>query len=180
MAVQQNTVCYAPEHNALKAENMHQPIRSSLPNTFPNGGSSLQQCMQHGIDMSSHARRIEVSPNILLAQSSNVGLIQGMNRGMIKSETVYGGSSPYMFGNDGNVLDVRAASGDASVSSFSSVESNSQPLNETLPDADNSFGFFGQIPRSFSFPDLTVDFSNSSGSISLPFYICVDMVVHLL
>ncbi|KAA8521536.1 hypothetical protein F0562_012209 [Nyssa sinensis] len=161
----QNSACFAPEHTgpALKPENMHQPIGSILPNAFTNGGSSLPSCMQTTVDMSAHARRIDVSPNMLLAQSSNMGMIQGMNGGMIKSEAGYAGNSPFMFGADGNVLDTRSAIGVPSVSSFSSVESNSQPLNETLLGADTtSFVNLGQIPRNFSLSDLTADFSNSS------------------
>ncbi|PHU21170.1 hypothetical protein BC332_06277 [Capsicum chinense] len=54
--------------------------------------------------------------------------------------------------------------GDASVLSFSSVESNTQPLNEPLLDADTtSFGFLGEMPQNFGFSDLTADFTNSSG-----------------
>ncbi|XP_028122631.1 uncharacterized protein LOC114319781 isoform X1 [Camellia sinensis] len=162
----QNSAYYAPEHVGppLKVENMHQPINSSFPNSFPNGGSSsLDPCMQNVVDMSAHARRIDVSPNIFLAQSSTAGMIQGMNGVMIKSEAGYAGNSSYMFGNEGNVLKSRPAIGDTSVSSFSSVASNSHPLNETLLDADSSsFGFLGQIPRNFSLSDLTADFSNSA------------------
>ncbi|KAL7169193.1 hypothetical protein ACSBR2_034269 [Camellia fascicularis] len=162
----QNSAYYAPEHTGppLKVESMHQPINSSFPNSFPNGGSSsLDPCMQNAVDMSAHARRIDVSPNIFLAQSSTAGMIQGMNGVMIKSEAGYAGNSSYMFGNEGNVLESRPAIGDASVSSFSSVASNSHPLNETLLDADSSsFGFLGQIPRNFSLSDLTADFSNSA------------------
>ena len=170
----QNSACYAPEHTGpnLKTENMSQLIGSSLPHSYHDGGSSLHRCMQN-VDMSALARRIDVSPTPSLAQCSHVGMMQGMNGGMIKSETGYAGSSQYMFGNDGNVLEVRPAIGDASVSSFSSVESNSQPVNESLLDADNSsLGYLGQIPRNFSLSDLTVDFSNSSGSFS-PLYNCI-------
>ncbi|KAM3338306.1 hypothetical protein P3S68_030392 [Capsicum galapagoense] len=60
-------------------------------------------------------------------------------------------------------LESRSAMGDASVSSFSSVESNTQPLNEPLLDADTtSFGFLGEMPQNFGFSDLTTDFTNSS------------------
>ena len=55
--------------------------------------------------------------------------------------------------------------GDAFVLSFSSVESNTQPLNEPLLDADTtSFGFLGEMPQNFGFSDLTADFTNSSGT----------------
>ncbi|PHT92125.1 hypothetical protein T459_00007 [Capsicum annuum] len=63
-------------------------------------------------------------------------------------------------------LESRSAMGDASILSFSSVESNTQPLNEPLMDADTtSFGFLGEMPQNFGFSDLTADFTNSSGGI---------------
>lgn len=161
----QNSAGYTLDHtgSGLKSENMGQPMGASLPNTFANGGSSLHPCMQNTVDMSAHARRIDVSPSMLLAQSSNVGMMGVMNGGMIKSEAGYGGSSQYMFGNGGNGLETRPVIGDPPVSSFSSVESNSHPMNDPLLDAEsNSFGFLGQIPRNFSLSDLTADFSNSS------------------
>ncbi|PHT51486.1 hypothetical protein T459_35577 [Capsicum annuum] len=62
-------------------------------------------------------------------------------------------------------LESRSAMGDASVSSFSSVESNTQPLNEPLLDADTtSFEFLGEMPQNFGFSDLTANFTNSSGT----------------
>ncbi|KAF7145719.1 hypothetical protein RHSIM_Rhsim04G0110700 [Rhododendron simsii] len=159
----QNSAGYTLDHTGpgLKSENICQPMGSSLPNAYANGGSSLRPCMQNAVDMSAHARRIDVSPSMMLAQSSNVGMMQGMNGGMIKLEAGYGGSSRYMFGNGGNVLETRPVIGDPSVSSFSSVESNSHPLNESLLDVDSTFGFLGQIPRNFSLSDLTADFSNN-------------------
>ncbi|KAK9290493.1 hypothetical protein L1049_008663 [Liquidambar formosana] len=161
----QNSACYASEHTGpdLKQNNMHPTIGSSLPNAFTNGVSSLHTSMHTSVDMSAHARRINAASNMLSTQSSNMGMIQGVNGAMIKSEAGYPGSSSYVFGADSNVLDTRPTIGDASVASFSSAASNSQPLNESLLDADNSsFGFLGHIPRNFSLSDLTADFSHSS------------------
>ncbi|CAK9145329.1 unnamed protein product [Ilex paraguariensis] len=86
-----NTTCYVTDQTgpALKPDNMQQPIDTTLPNAFPNGGSSLHQRQQTAVDISAHARRIDVPPSVLLAQVSNVGMIQGMNGGMIKSEVGY-------------------------------------------------------------------------------------------
>lgn len=163
-----SVVCHAPEHtgSVLKAETIHPDIGANLP-AYNNGGPSAQPCMQRTIDMSSHARRIDTSPTMLLAQSSNVGMMQGMNGGMVKTETGYAANTAYMFGADGTVLDPRPSVRDATVSSFSSVESNSHPLNEAILDADTSFGFLGQIPRNFSLSDLTADFSSSTGLLSV-------------
>lgn len=160
----QSAACYAQENSgpALNTENMHQPVTTNLPGTFTNCGSPIHPGMQTAVDMSAHSRRIDVPPNILLAQSSNVGMVPGMNGGAIKTEAGYLGSSRFIYGAGGNVLETRAAIGDASVSSYSSVESNSQPLNETLLDDTSSFGLLGHISRDFSLSDLTADFANSS------------------
>ncbi|PHT96916.1 hypothetical protein BC332_34156 [Capsicum chinense] len=103
-------------------------------------------------------------PNgIMHEPPSNMGLRQTIDGRTIKKEPVYGGNSPFAFGPHGSYMESRSAMGDASVSSFRSVESNRQPLNEPLLDADTtSFGFLGEMPQNFGFSDLTADFTNSS------------------
>ncbi|XWS59023.1 hypothetical protein CRYUN_Cryun08bG0085100 [Craigia yunnanensis] len=162
MPMPQNSSCYAPENTgqALKQENMHHPMGSSLPNVFTNGSSLLHAGIHAPIELPTHASRIDAPPAMLSTQSSNMGLMQGINGKMIKSEAGYSGSSAFMFGAPSNVLEARPTIGDTS---FSSVESSTQPLNEPLLDADiSSFGLLGQIPRKFSLSDLTADFSQSS------------------
>ncbi|KAF7804024.1 two-component response regulator ARR-A family [Senna tora] len=164
-ALHQNPACYAAEHagGALKPENMQHSVGSGLPNVFNNDGSSLHTTMHAAVEMSAHANRIDAPPSLLSAQNSNMGLIQGINGGMIKSEPGFSRSSPYMFGAGNSVLEPRQTIGDTSGTSFTSVESNSQSLNDALLDADvASYGFLGQVPRNFSLSDLTADFSQSS------------------
>ena len=166
LSVHQNTACYGPDHtgSTLKPESMHHPVGSSLTNAYTNGGSSLHSRMHASVEISARANRIDAAPNMLSMQSSNMGLLHGMNGGMIKSEAGYSGTSPYMFGTDGNVLEARPSIADASVASFSSVDSSSQALNESILDAgSSSFGFLSQIPQVFSLSDLTADFTQSSG-----------------
>ncbi|KAK8588829.1 hypothetical protein V6N13_087726 [Hibiscus sabdariffa] len=158
----QNSSCYAVENtgSALKQEGMHHPMGSSLPNVFTNGSSSLHAGIHAPIDLPTHASRIDAPPGMLSTQNSNMGLMQGINGKMIKPEAGYSASSSYMFGAESNVLEARPTIGDTS---FSTVESSTQPMNEPLLDADiSSFGFLGQIPRNFSLSDLTADFSQSS------------------
>ncbi|PHT71433.1 hypothetical protein T459_26537 [Capsicum annuum] len=161
-----NSTCQARDHHAgptVKPENVHQTVDANLSHVYNNGASSLQPCMQTSVDASAHARRIDPSSNMLLAQSSNLGMVQGARGGMVKSEADYSGNLPFMYGTETNILEAHPGITDPSVSSFSSVESDSQPVNETVLDADtSSFGFLGQIPRNFSLSDLTADFSNSS------------------
>ncbi|CAN0907994.1 hypothetical protein LINGRAHAP2_LOCUS25086 [Linum grandiflorum] len=160
----QNSSCYVSEqaHGALRSDNMHGSIGSGVPNAFSNGGSSLHPSMRTVLDISAHANRIDSSANMLATQHSNLAVMQGLN-GAIKSEAGYTGTTSYVVGTGGNVIEARSSIADASVASFSSVGSSSQPINEPLLDADiSSFGFLGQIPRNFSLSDLTADFNQSS------------------
>lgn len=151
-----------PAGPPIKTETVHQAV-SAIPNVYTNGASSVQSCMQIPVNMAGHAGRIDVSGNMLLAQNSNTGMMHGMNGMMIKSEGGYAGDSQFMFGGDNNLMEPRNGMGEASISPFDGGESSSQALNEAVLDSEmNSFGFLGQIPRSFSLSDLTADFSNST------------------
>lgn len=87
----------------------------------------------------------------------------------MKTEAGYAGSSQFIYGANGNVLEARSAMVDPSIPSFGGVESNPQQPSETILDPDtSSFGFLGQIPRNFSLSDLTADFSNN-GDLTLFF-----------
>ncbi|KAL3534575.1 hypothetical protein ACH5RR_003036 [Cinchona calisaya] len=166
-SMNQNIVCHAPEHTVApcKTETMQQDISTNLPHTYNNGASLLPSCMPTAIDLLNHVRRVDVPQHMLLSQNLNVGMIQGMNGVVIKSEGSYASNTPFLFGPNGNVLDAPAV-GDTSLSSHHNTESNGQPVNETILDPDNSsFGFLGHIPRNFSLSDLTADFSNSSDII---------------
>ncbi|KAL5578057.1 hypothetical protein UlMin_019756 [Ulmus minor] len=165
----------------LKPENMHH-VGSSLPNAFANGGSLLHIGMHNPVEKSAHVGRIDATRNMLSTHNSNMGLIQGVNGeiiksevggmikpevggiiksevgGIIKSEVGFSSSSPYMF--DNNILKARQSIGEASVPPFNGVDSNTQTLNESHLNT-SSFGFLGHIPRNFSLSDLTNDFSQS-------------------
>ncbi|KAH6813854.1 hypothetical protein C2S51_022872 [Perilla frutescens var. frutescens] len=150
-----STTCPTQNARPVKTENMQQA------NIFNNCGSAIQSCLQGTIDGPVHSRKIDVAPNLLLSQSSDMGLSQMINGKSVKTEAGYAGSSPFTFSPPSNYLESRALMGDASVSSFSSVDSNAQHLNDTLLDGDtSSFGFLAQIPQSF--PELTADFTTSS------------------
>lgn len=173
-AVHQNSTCGAAENvgTAAKPNGMHEPVHADRPNAFSNSSSSVLSCMQTSIDIPSQSRKTDGPPNMFLGQPSNMGMRQTMDGRIIKTEPIYGGNSPFAFGPHGTYLESRSAMGDASVSSFSSVESNTQPLNEPLLDADtSSFGFLGEIPQNFGFSDLTADFTNTSGMrLPLPIF----------
>ncbi|XP_057781118.1 uncharacterized protein LOC130999576 [Salvia miltiorrhiza] len=150
-----STTCPQNNSRPVKAENMQQA------NMFNNCGSAMQSCLQGTINGPVHNRKIDVSPNLLVAGNSDMGLSQMINGKSVKTEAGYAGSSPFAFSPPSNYLESRPLMGDASVSSFSSVDSNAQHLNDTLMDGDtSSFGFLAQIPQSF--PELAADFTTSS------------------
>ena len=163
----------------MKPSSMHHHMSSSLSNSFTNGGPSLQTSMHTAVDMSANTCRIDAPQDMLSSRSPNLGLMQGMNGGMIKPEENYSSSSTFMFGADNTALEKRTAIGDASVTPFTSVVSNSQPLGEPLLDSDtSSYGFLGQIPQSFSLSDLTAGFSQSSGLSSCSLISVLIVVFH--
>nr|BAJ34073.1 unnamed protein product [Eutrema halophilum] len=164
-SMNQKQLCYATEHTnqSLKSGGAHHPMASSLSNAYLNGSSTLNTNVASSVNISTHARRVDASPNMLSAQTTNIPMMQGMNGGMIKSETAFTNPASYIYGGERNALEGHATVGDTSIPSFSN-ESNNQPLGDPLLDAEAStFGFLGQIPRNFSLSDLTADFSQSSG-----------------
>ncbi|KAL3637174.1 hypothetical protein CASFOL_019473 [Castilleja foliolosa] len=158
-----NTAYQSTQHvvPSIKPENMH-PVINSIPNVYSNGASSMQQqCMPVAVNMTGQSGRIDMPANMLLAQSSNAGMIQGLNGGLVKTECGYASDSPLMFVAENNLVEPHHAIGDAS-SSFNGGESSSHVLNEILDTETNSFGILGQMSRNFSLSDLTADFSNST------------------
>ncbi|PHU01652.1 hypothetical protein BC332_31439 [Capsicum chinense] len=127
----QNSTCGAAENVGTAAKPngiMHEPVH----------------------DIPSQSRKIDVPPNMFLGYPPNMGLRQTIDGRIIKKEPIYGGNSPFAFGPHGSYFESHSAMGDASVSSFSSVESNTQPLNEPLLDANTtSFGFLGRCLKIF-------------------------------
>ncbi|KAL1540934.1 hypothetical protein AAHA92_25216 [Salvia divinorum] len=150
-----STTCPTQNVRPVKTENMQQA------NVFTNCGSAIQSSLEGAINGPVHSRKIDVSPNLMLSQNSDMGLSQMINGKNVKAEAGYAGSSPFAFSPPSNYLESRPLMGDASVSSFSSVDSNAQHLNDPLMDGDtSSFGFLAQIPQSFS--ELAADFNTSS------------------
>ncbi|XP_055808065.1 uncharacterized protein LOC129876613 [Solanum dulcamara] len=158
--VAQNSTFQATEHAGpnMKLGNMHQTINGNLPHLYTNGVSSVQSYAQAAMDVSVHARSIDASPNMLLPQNANLGMMLGPNEGMIKSAGYSG-----KYGGEGILLQASPGIGNPSLPNFSNVEPSVQPVNEDPWGADtSSFGFLGKIPRNFSLSDLTADFPDSS------------------
>ncbi|PHT25632.1 hypothetical protein CQW23_34744 [Capsicum baccatum] len=144
----QNSTCGAAENVGTAAKPngiMHEPVHADGPNAFSNNSSSVLSCIQTAVDIPSQSIKNKVPPNMFLGYPSNMGLRQTIDGRIIKKEPVYGRNSTFAFGPHGSYLESRSAIGDVFVSSFSSVESNTQPLNEPLLDVDTtSFGFLGR------------------------------------
>ncbi|KAK6778974.1 hypothetical protein RDI58_025692 [Solanum bulbocastanum] len=140
-----------------QAESMRTYATRSIPvsdgsQIQPDGASSVQSYAQAAMDVSAHARSIDLSPNMLLPQHANLGLMQGPNGGMINSAG-YSGN----IGGEGILQQAHPGVGN------SYVEPSVQPVIEDPWGVDtSSFGFLGKIPRNFSFSDLTADFPNTS------------------
>lgn len=152
--------CYTTEHSTVTpgSNNMHHPV--GHPGVTMNGGPSMHGSMHLTGDTSAHLGRMDLSQSLLLAQNTSMDSLAGINGMTVKSEPSYSNNPVFAFGADGNVLDSRPTIGDTSVTSFSSAESNSQPLTESPLEAD--IGFLGHIPRNFSLSDLTAGFSQNS------------------
>ncbi|KAJ0980806.1 hypothetical protein J5N97_009061 [Dioscorea zingiberensis] len=127
-------------------------------NAMINGGSSIHQPMQVNND-GPFCVATDISTSMLSTQNSNMDILQGMNGTTIKSEPCYSNGAEFTFCTDGSFLGTRSGIEDASVASFCSSDLTGQPLNESLLEVDTSIGFLSQIPRNFSFSDLTADFT---------------------
>ncbi|KAH6818718.1 hypothetical protein C2S51_002321 [Perilla frutescens var. frutescens] len=148
-----------PHVPSIKSENMY-PVVGVAPHDYTNGTYSPQQCMQVAANMSGHAGRMDFPSHMPLVQNSNAGIVQGFNERTIKTEGVYAGHSPVMFGADSHLLEPHNVIREASISPFNGGESCSQSFNESLLETEmNSFGV-EQMTRNFSLSDLTTDFSN--------------------
>lgn len=146
----------------MNPKDMNNSAPTNLPNAYGSCSSTLHPCIQPVGNMSAQNGKVDVNPNMLLAQPSNVGMTSTMNGNLIKLEPVFDNRSPFDFGTHVNLFESCSAVGDTPISSFSSVESNTQHHCDALLDADSPW-----IRQTFGF-DLTADFSNNPGvSIAL-------------
>ena len=128
-----------------------------------NGAPSNDQFIYAGKVVHGLPGGMDASSSLLAAHNSTVGQFNGHNGTTIKTESGYSSNSDFGFGNENVFLEQSV--GDVSGGSFSSSELNGQPLGDPILDMDSSsYGFLSQIPRNFSFSDLTEDFSHSAGT----------------
>ncbi|KAL2486078.1 Uncharacterized protein Adt_30834 [Abeliophyllum distichum] len=147
----------------MENADLQQPNPTSSSNAFSRG-LSIQSCMQGTLDVCTHGRMIDVSPNMVLSQNSNVP--QALNGMIFETEPLYAGSLPFNFGPHNSFLETCPMMGDANVSSFTNVESNTQLLNGmVLNDDAYSFGFLEQIPQNFGLSELAADYSGDMDAL---------------
>ncbi|XP_076915750.1 uncharacterized protein LOC143575208 isoform X1 [Bidens hawaiensis] len=134
----QNSTCYVPENTSI-------PLKTENLTNFSRGFNSCGLPIIPSRDPQPPPRRIDGPPNI-------IGVPNSVS---VKAESSYLGNSRFMYGTDGNVLEARPTIGEASVSSFSCLESD--PLND-----GSLFGMLGPMPQNFGLSESTPDFTNSS------------------
>ncbi|WOL05225.1 hypothetical protein Cni_G13952 [Canna indica] len=159
-ALHQAPSCYASQHTSTSSRLDNMLCNGGFSNALVNGRPSGQGNYL-GNDSSILASGMNASTNMLSAHDSNMTRIPGMNGSMVKSEPNYSNNSEFPF-SDSGILEAHQPIGDASAGSFSSSELTGQPLNDSLLDIDTSSLGFSQIPRNFSFSDLTDDFGHCS------------------
>lgn len=146
---------------ALGSNDMRAPMLTNLPNAFMNHGPTMNPCMQSSLGMSVHGKGMDVPSNMLLGQSTSMGVRPTLNGVVIKREADYATSS-FNYAAASNFVGSHSAMADASMPSFSSVDSSLQSLNGSILDTDaSSFGFLGQLPQNFSLPNMTSEISSN-------------------
>ncbi|XP_021744505.1 uncharacterized protein LOC110710499 isoform X2 [Chenopodium quinoa] len=147
---QQNAGCYDTVDQtgpSLTPESLQPHIAPSLPNSFTNGVSSLQ------IPSPFPSRTIDYQPNSLHIQnSSSLRLMQGLNGGIVKSESSYPSNSSIFYEADPHLGEAHGSMEDPSIAAFGGLEASSQPLNETLLSINGSFEQLG--PKYYGLPNL--------------------------
>ncbi|KAL5212250.1 hypothetical protein ABZP36_023097 [Zizania latifolia] len=155
-------VCFLPDttaNTAMPDSLLHNGSSSGIV----NGTSSSDQFIYAGKVVHGLPSSMDASATLLATHNSTVGRFNGGNGSTIKTESNYSSNSDFAFCSENTFLEPCASIGDASGGSFSSSELNGQPLGDPILDMDSSsFGFLSQIPRNFSFSDLTEDFSQSA------------------
>uniref|UniRef100_A0A453SND6 Uncharacterized protein n=1 Tax=Aegilops tauschii subsp. strangulata TaxID=200361 RepID=A0A453SND6_AEGTS len=157
--------CFLPESGPISAM-PNGVMRNGSSGGLVNGTSSGDHSIYGGKDIHGPHSSMDASTNVLPAQNASALLYGADNNGTtIKTESSYSSNADFAF--CGNAfLESCQSIGDASGGSFSSSDLNGQPLNDALLDMESSsFGFLSQIPRNFSFSDLTEGFNQNTGTL---------------
>ncbi|XP_021746960.1 uncharacterized protein LOC110712815 [Chenopodium quinoa] len=157
---QQNAGCYGTIDQtgpSLTPESLQPSIAPSLPNSFTNGVSSLQ------IPSPFPSRTIDINPNSLHIQNSNsLRLMQGLNGGIVKSESSYPSNSSIFYEADPHLGEVHGSMEDPSIAAFGGLEASSQPLNETMLGINGSFEQLGSKFFGLVYPNGLENYTNSA------------------
>ncbi|XP_076958220.1 uncharacterized protein LOC143633889 [Bidens hawaiensis] len=163
----QNSSSYAPDNSqAMNIENMQQPAVAKMSGELTNGGPTLHPSMQSVVSLSGLSRSDNMSQNLQMNQHANAGIMNGMSD-----------EHSFMYNPANNAAAIHPVMQEVvRVPFFIDGDLNPKPVNDPIVEPDSSsFGFLSQIPRNFSFSDLTADFSISSdildrysGSLYLP------------
>lgn len=168
--LQQTPPCYLSDHASTSSRPSNMFCNGGSSNVVTNSATSANQSIQlANRDASIIGARTSATPSLLSTHNSQMERSNGVNgiNGMtgtngidgasVKSEPSYSSSSDFTFGADHSFLDMHTPLGVEPNATFNG------PLSEPLLDMESpSFGFLSQIPRNFSFSDLTDDFTQSA------------------
>ncbi|XP_056684275.1 uncharacterized protein [Spinacia oleracea] len=163
---QQNAGCYAIDQTgpSMRQESLQPSVGPNLHNSYTNGVSPLQT----PFDLSTPSRTIDCHPNTLHVQNTNsLRLVQGLNGGMVKSESGYPSDSSVFFNADPHLGEAHRSMEEASITNFGGMEASSQPMNGTLLGVNGSFGQLGinkyfSLPELVAYPNTLENYTNSS------------------
>ncbi|XP_074581273.1 uncharacterized protein LOC141837800 isoform X2 [Curcuma longa] len=155
LASHQTPSCYLSQPASTSSRPDSMPFNgdfsSALVNAKPMG--QPENCL--GNDPSILVGNVNASTSVFASHKDRIGRIPGMNGMTVKSEPIYS-SDEFPFGNDNGILEPQPLA-DAS---FSSSDLSEQHIHNSLLDMDTSSLGFSQMPRNFSFLDLTDDFNH--------------------
>ncbi|XP_042468840.1 uncharacterized protein LOC122051686 isoform X2 [Zingiber officinale] len=158
LAYHQNPSCYLSQHASTSSRPDSMPYNEEFSNPLVNARTSGQPGNCLGNDPSILSGHMNASKNVFSSHRDSIGRISEMGGMTVKSEPIYS-NDEFPFGNDSTILEPQSLA-DASVGSFSSSELSGQHIHNSLLDMDTSSFGFSQMPRNFSFLDLTDDFNH--------------------
>ncbi|KAG6502200.1 hypothetical protein ZIOFF_042089 [Zingiber officinale] len=157
----QTPSCYLSQPTSTSSRPDSMPFNGDFSSALVNAGPLGQPENCLGNAPSILVGSMNASTSVFSSHKDRIGRIPGMNGMTLKPEPIYS-IDEFPFGNDNGIFEPQPLA-DASVGSFSSSELTEQHIHNSLLDVDTSSLGFSQMPRNFSFLDLTDVFNNCAG-----------------
>ncbi|XP_042409517.1 uncharacterized protein LOC121998598 isoform X1 [Zingiber officinale] len=158
LASHQTPSCYLSQPTSTSSRPDSMPFNGDFSSALVNAGPLGQPENCLGNAPSILVGSMNASTSVFSSHKDRIGRIPGMNGMTLKPEPIYS-IDEFPFGNDNGIFEPQPLA-DASVGSFSSSELTEQHIHNSLLDVDTSSLGFSQMPRNFSFLDLTDVFNN--------------------